>query len=139
MACQHLVHFSPIDRVLLSCPFVLVVVYLAKILSTWRRQMGHTYAGVLGMDAFHVAVLASTIALLPLLFIPSFKGLSWLSLVGCCSTVLVVITVAAVVALDPLRAHLPHQASPSPLSFAYSRPPALHSQDFTQYVVCLAS
>lgn len=63
------------------------------------------------MDPFHIAVLAMTIAVLPLLFIPSFKGLSWLSLIGCCSTVVVVVTVALVVAFDPLRTHMPQQVS----------------------------
>ena len=67
--------------------------------------------GLLGLDPFHLAVLTITIAVLPLLFIPSFKGLSWLSLIGCCSTVVVVVTVAAVVALDPLRKHMPQQVS----------------------------
>ena len=68
------------------------------------------FAGLLGYDDFYAAVLISTVAVLPLLFIPSFKGLSWLSLIGCCSTAVVVITVAAVVAYDPQRTRMPQQA-----------------------------
>ena len=63
------------------------------------------------MDNFHVAVVGGTVAVLPLLFIPSFKGLSWLSMLGCCSTAFVVITVAAVVAIDPQRTHMPQQVA----------------------------
>jgi hypothetical protein len=43
------------------------------------------------------------------MFIPSFKKLSWLSMLGCISTVLVTITVLAAVAMDPFREHLPLQ------------------------------
>ncbi|KAK9786278.1 hypothetical protein WJX73_008874 [Symbiochloris irregularis] len=66
-------------------------------------------AGVFGMSAFHATVVISLVAVLPLLLIPSFQGLSWLSLLGCCSTLVVVLTVAGVVAIDPLRRKMPHQ------------------------------
>lgn len=48
-------------------------------------------------------------ATFPLMFIPSFKRLSWLSLLGCISTVVVTVTVVAAVAMDPLRKDMPQQ------------------------------
>ena len=48
-------------------------------------------------------------ATFPLMFIPSFKKLSWLSLLGCISTVVVTVTVVAAVAMDPLRKEMPQQ------------------------------
>ena len=45
------------------------------------------------------------------MFIPSFKKLSWLSLLGCISTVVVTVTVIAAVAMDPLRKKMPQQVS----------------------------
>ena len=60
-------------------------------------------------------MVVGTVATLPLMFIPSFKRLSWLSLLGCISTVVVTVTVIAAVAMDPLREKMPQQVSP-PLS-----------------------
>ncbi|KAK9825697.1 hypothetical protein WJX81_006348 [Elliptochloris bilobata] len=66
-------------------------------------------SGVLGMSVHHTAIIVGTLAIAPLLFIPSFKKLSWLSMAGCLSTVLVTITVVAAVALDPKRDKMPTQ------------------------------
>ena len=62
------------------------------------------------MSVHHTAVVVGTLAIAPLLFIPSFKKLSWLSMAGCVSTVLVTITMVAAVALDPARDRMPVQA-----------------------------
>ena len=62
------------------------------------------------MDAHSTAILIGTLAIAPLLFIPSFKNLSWLSIAGCISTVLVTATVVAAVAIDPSREKMPVQA-----------------------------
>ncbi len=70
-------------------------------------------ADVLGLSPFYVAVVAASVATLPLMFIPSFKRLSWLSLMGCISTLLVTLTVLAAAGLDPHRTHMPVQACPS--------------------------
>ena len=45
------------------------------------------------------------------MFIPSFKKLSWLSLLGCISTVVVTVTVVAAVAMDPMREKMPQQVN----------------------------
>ena len=47
------------------------------------------------------------------MFIPSFKKLSWLSLLGCISTVVVTVTVVAAVAMDPMREEMPQQVHTS--------------------------
>ena len=65
---------------------------------------------MLGMSVHHTAIVVGTLAIAPLLFIPSFKKLSWLSMAGCVSTVLVTITMVAAVALDPTREKMPIQA-----------------------------
>lgn len=70
---------------------------------------------ILGLSPFHFAALVSTVATAPLMFILSFKKLSWLSLLGCMSTVLVTVTVLLAVGLDPLRTHMPKQV-PAPLT-----------------------
>ena len=70
-------------------------------------------AGMLGMSVHHTAIVVGTLAIAPLLFIPSFKKLSWLSMAGCVSTVLVTITMVAAVALDPTREKMPVQARPT--------------------------
>ena len=62
------------------------------------------------MSVHHTAIVVGTLAIAPLLFIPSFKKLSWLSMAGCVSTVLVTITMVAAVALDPTREKMPIQA-----------------------------
>ncbi|CAL8462945.1 g2479 [Coccomyxa elongata] len=64
---------------------------------------------VMGLSPFHFSVVVCTLATAPLMFIPSFKKLSWLSMLGCISTVLVTITVLAAVAMDPFRQHQPIQ------------------------------
>ena len=71
--------------------------------------------GVLGMGAHSTAILIGTLAIAPLLFIPSFKKLSWLSMAGCISTVLVTATVVTAVAIDPTREQMPIQARASPV------------------------
>ena len=77
-----------------------------------------THAGVAevaGLSPFAFSVVVGTVATLPLMFIPSFKRLSWLSLLGCISTVVVTVTVIAAVAMDPLREKMPQQVRPPPL------------------------
>lgn len=66
-------------------------------------------ADILGLTPLHFAAVATSLALVPLLFIPSFTRLSWLSLLGCISTVLVTLTVLAAVGLDPTRERMPIQ------------------------------
>ena len=61
------------------------------------------------MTPFYFSVVACTVATAPLMFIPSFKKLSWLSMLGCISTVLVTITVLAAVGMDPFREKQPIQ------------------------------
>ena len=72
-------------------------------------------AEVAGLSPFAFSVVVGTVATLPLMFIPSFKRLSWLSLLGCISTVVVTVTVIAAVAMDPLREKMPQQVSPPAL------------------------
>lgn len=69
-------------------------------------------AGLLTMSEFSGVVAASLGATLPLLFIPSFRRLSWLSSLGCLCTSLITITQLACVALDPSRSHMRHQVPP---------------------------
>lgn len=71
----------------------------------------HVYvcAGVAGMSSFHAAVGGTSLLILPMLFIQSFKRLSWLSMVGAVSTMVVAATMLCMVALDPLREHMPSQ------------------------------
>lgn len=66
-------------------------------------------AAILGLTPLHFAAVAASVATVPLLFIPSFTRLSWLSLLGCISTVLVTLTVLAAVGLDPTRERMPVQ------------------------------
>ncbi|KAK9907651.1 hypothetical protein WJX75_007699 [Coccomyxa subellipsoidea] len=78
----------------------------------WRELLGlfqEDHGLILGLTPFYFSVVACTVATAPLMFIPSFKKLSWLSMLGCISTVLVTITVLAAVAMDPFREHLPLQ------------------------------
>jgi len=66
-------------------------------------------ADIAGLSPFAFSVVVGTVATFPLMFIPSFKKLSWLSLLGCISTVVVTVTVVAAVAMDPLRDKMPQQ------------------------------
>lgn len=66
-------------------------------------------AVILGSSPFQAAVFISFVCVLPVLFVPSFKNLSWLNLLGCLSTVVVTLTMLASVALDPRRAKMPVQ------------------------------
>ena len=58
----------------------------------------------------------SIAALTPVLLLPSFTKISSLAFVGCLSTVLVVLVAIGTVADDPLRRHMPLQASLEPLT-----------------------
>lgn len=58
----------------------------------------------------------SIAALTPVLLLPSFTKISSLAFVGCLSTVLVVLVAIGTVADDPVRHHMPLQASLEPLS-----------------------
>ena len=66
-------------------------------------------AGVLGFSPFSVGIYCSVGALVPVLLVPSFTKISALSLVGCVSTVIVVLSLIGTVAADPLRKHMPDQ------------------------------
>ncbi len=66
-------------------------------------------ADIAGLSPFAFSVIAGIVATFPLMFIPSFKKLSWLSLLGCISTVVVTVTVVAAVAMDPMREKMPQQ------------------------------
>lgn len=66
-------------------------------------------AGVLGFSPFQVGIYCSVGALVPVLLLPSFTKISALSLVGCVSTVIVVVTLIGTVAADPTRKHMPDQ------------------------------
>ena len=71
--------------------------------------MLHVCAGVAGISSFHAAVGGTSVFILPMLFIQSFKRLSWLSMVGFVSTMVVTGTMLVLVAVDPLRKHMPSQ------------------------------
>ncbi len=66
-------------------------------------------AGIRGVSSFHIAVFGTSILILPMLFIQSFKRLSWLNMIGFISTMVVTATMIALVAVDPLRGHMPTQ------------------------------
>ena len=66
-------------------------------------------ADIAGLSPFAFSIILGTVAVFPLMFIPSFKKLSWLSLLGCISTVVVTVTVVAAVAMDPVREKMPQQ------------------------------
>ena len=78
-------------------------------LESTNADMHAGAAEVAGLSPFAFSVIVGTVATLPLMFIPSFKKLSWLSLLGCISTVVVTVTVMAAVAMDPLREQMPQQ------------------------------
>lgn len=71
--------------------------------------MAHVGAGVAGISSFHAAVGGTSVLIVPMLFIQSFQRLSWLSMVGFISTMVVTATTLVLVALDPLRKHMPIQ------------------------------
>lgn len=75
-------------------------------------------AGVAGISSFHAAVGGTSLLILPMLFIQSFKRLSWLSMVGFISTMVVTATMLMLVALDPLRKHMPSQVIASAYAVA---------------------
>ena len=62
-----------------------------------------------GISSLHAAVGGTSLLILPMLFIQSFQRLSWLSMVGFVSTMVVTATALALVAVDPLRKHMPIQ------------------------------
>ena len=99
-------------------------------------------AEVAGLSPFAFSVVVGTVATLPLMFIPSFKRLSWLSLLGCISTVVVTVTVIAAVAMDPLRKKMPQQVSPPPLHHCAPVPmtdPAVTMLRQSLHSLCAAS
>eukprot|EP00884_Botryococcus_braunii_P012581 jgi/Botrbrau1/21323/Bobra.0184s0033.1 len=59
------------------------------------------FDGLLTTSVFSSVVLVSLAGTLPLLLIPSFRRLSWLSGLGCLCSTLITITVLACVAMDP--------------------------------------
>ena len=79
------------------------------------RDISCVVADIAGLSPFAFSVIAGTVATFPLMFIPSFKKLSWLSLLGCISTVVVTVTVVAAVAMDPTREKMPQQVQTSQL------------------------
>ena len=78
-------------------------------------------ADIAGLSPFAFSVIAGIVATFPLMFIPSFKKLSWLSLLGCISTVVVTVTVIAAVAMDPMREKMPQQVHTSPKAPVHCR------------------
>lgn len=66
-------------------------------------------AGVLNHSPFNFAVSVSLILMLPMLFLPSFKKLSALNLLGCISTLLVSATILYLVLADIDRTRMPIQ------------------------------
>ncbi|CAL5228951.1 g12183 [Coccomyxa viridis] len=80
----------------------------------WRELQGvlPRDTNIAGLSPFAFSVIAGIVATFPLMFIPSFKKLSWLSLLGCISTVVVTVTVVAAVAMDPMREKMPQQPAP---------------------------
>lgn len=66
-------------------------------------------AGIRGLSSFHIAVSGTSILIFPMLFIQSFKRLSWLNMIGFISTMVVTATMIVLVALDPFRKHMPTQ------------------------------
>ncbi len=67
------------------------------------------HAGIRGISSFHVGVGSTSILILPMLFIQSFKRLSWLNMIGFISTMVVTATIIVLVAVDPFRHHMPIQ------------------------------
>ncbi|KAK9806857.1 hypothetical protein WJX72_005136 [[Myrmecia] bisecta] len=74
--------------------------------------------GVLGLTPLAFAALLAGAATIPLLLIPSFHKLSWLSMAGCISSVLVTLTVMAAVGFDPDRSRMPDQPPAGHVAFA---------------------
>lgn len=68
--------------------------------------------GIRGLSSFHIAVSGTSILIFPMLFIQSFKRLSWLNMIGFISTMVVTATMIVLVALDPFRKHMPTQPPP---------------------------
>ncbi|CAK0784981.1 hypothetical protein CVIRNUC_008186 [Coccomyxa viridis] len=103
---RYLVGFFALSEFYGGSCIVLVVI--------WRELQGILPRDmkVAGLSPFVFSVVVGTVATLPLMFIPSFKRLSWLSLLGCISTVVVTVTVIAAVAMDPLREKMPQQPPP---------------------------
>ena len=73
------------------------------------RCILHTSAGIQGVSSFHIAAAGTSLLILPMLFIQSFKRLSWLNMVGFTSTMVVTATMLLLVAVDPFREHMPAQ------------------------------
>ena len=74
------------------------------------------------MSPFQFAVAVSMVCMVPMIFIPSFKRLSWLNLVGCISTVLVTVTMVLVVSIDAERTRMPSQV----FCYTESQTPVYH-------------
>lgn len=91
-------------------------------------------AGVAGMSSFHAAVGGTSLLILPMLFIQSFKRLSWLSMVGFISTMVVTATMLVLVALDPLRTHMPSQVRATACTVVLSPKKAGVTVDTWQYI-----
>ena len=72
----------------------------------------NSWTGALGLSSFHSSVAVATVAVLPLLFIPSLRHLSHLSWLGFVSTIVVMLAVVSAAAVDPHRQAPPLQACP---------------------------
>ena len=82
------------------------------------------HAGIRGISSFHIAVGGTSILIFPMLFIQSFKRLSWLNMIGFISTMVVTATMIVLVAVDPFRHHMPTQVC----LFCCADPLAFHTQ-----------
>lgn len=60
-----------------------------------------------GISSFHWAVGTTCLLIVPMLFIRSFKRLSWLNLLGFISTLVVTATMMLLILLDPFREDMP--------------------------------
>lgn len=95
------------------------------------------------MSPFHFAVAVSMVCMVPMIFMPSFKRLSWLNLVGCVSTVLVTVTMVFVLSIDADRSRMPVQVCLPPHSETTSFPSPMpnmyvHRPRQQLYVLCLS-
>ena len=100
--------------------------------------MCYGVADIAGLSPFAFSVIVGIVATFPLMFIPSFKKLSWLSLLGCISTVVVTVAVVAVVVMDPIREKMPQQVHTSlPVLTPIGRRLALGRLSAAFHVLCL--
>lgn len=79
---------------------------IAMYYHSWKLCL---HADILHQSSFHFAIWVSMIAMVPMLFLPSFKKLSCFNLLGCISTLLVSCTILGVMLSDISRTKMPIQ------------------------------